>query len=110
MQEDAVGFVFRFLSFFAMVIAVVSGTIDSIQSVSASEVVMTPLGSAWSDASPATLQVTETTIAHFIHPEAWRLIAQWLLPQPAFAVFLILALLFWMIGYRRPKPVGHLAA
>jgi hypothetical protein len=105
-----VGFLFRLLSFVALVIAIVAGTIDSIQSVSASEVVLTPFGAAWSDASPASLEWVERTVTHFAHPAAWRLIGDWLLPQPAFAVFLCLALLFWMLGYRRPQPTGHLAA
>jgi hypothetical protein len=104
-----VGFLFRVLSFVALLIAIVAGTVDSIQSVSASEVVLTPFGTAWSDASPATLQFAENTVVHYIHPEAWGLIAHWLLPQPAFAVFLVLALLLWMVGYRRPRPAGHFA-
>lgn len=103
------GFLFRLLSLVALIVAIIAGTIDSIQSVSASEVVMTPFGAAWSDASPASLQWVESTVTHYLHPAVWRLIGDWLLPQPAFAVFLCLALLLWMIGYRRPQPARHLA-
>ena len=48
-------FVLKAISLFALVVAVMAGTIDAIQSVSASEPVLTPLAVAWSTASPETI-------------------------------------------------------
>ena len=50
-----VRFILRVFSLVALVIAVMAGTIDAIQSVSASEPVLTPLAVAWSTASPDTI-------------------------------------------------------
>lgn len=43
-REEFMRFLLRFASLVALVVAVVAGTIDSIQSVAASAVVMTPMG------------------------------------------------------------------
>ena len=48
-------FILRAISLVALVVAVMAGTIDAIQSVSASEPVLTPLAVAWSTASPDTI-------------------------------------------------------
>jgi hypothetical protein len=50
-----VRFILRTVSLIALVIAVMAGTIDAIQSVSAAEPVLTPLAVAWSTASPETI-------------------------------------------------------
>ncbi|MDX3929928.1 MAG: hypothetical protein QHC90_29585 [Shinella sp.] len=103
-------FLFRFASLLALVLAVMAGTIDAIQSVSASEPVLTPLAVAWSAASPSTLAIVADTIMNRLHPYLWNPTAMWILSQPAFAVFLALALVFWMIGYKRVPAAGRFAA
>lgn len=94
-------FLFRFLSMVCLVLAVIAGTVDSIQSVSASDVVLTSFGSAWLDLSPVTLMYVEEMIEHYLHPWVWNPALSWVLFQPTFAVFLVLALAFWIAGYRR---------
>jgi hypothetical protein len=105
-----VRFVLRFLSLITLVIAVMAGTIDAIQSVSASEPVLTPLAVAWSTASPDTIAVVADSIMHKLHPYAWDPAAMWVLSQPAFAVLLALALFLWMLAYKRPPIAGRFTA
>ncbi|QND49167.1 hypothetical protein HB780_26985 [Rhizobium lusitanum] len=100
-------FLLRFASLVALVVAVVAGTIDSIQSVAASAVVMTPMGDAWKDVSPSSLANVQSLISYYIHPRLYDLAMQWLLFQPAFAVFLVLSLLLWMVAYKKPPVAGR---
>jgi len=97
------GFLFRFLSLIALVLAVITATVDAIQSVSASAVMMTSAGSAWEAISPGTLALAQATVEHYIHPYLWDPVLRWVLFQPAFVVFLVLSLLLWLIGYRKPQ-------
>lgn len=103
-------FVLRTISLVALVVAVMAGTIDAIQSVSASEPVLTPLAVAWSTASPETIALVADTIMHKLHPYVWDPAAMWVLSQPAFAVLLAVSLFFWMLAYRRPSVAGRFTA
>ncbi|MBY5865206.1 hypothetical protein [Rhizobium leguminosarum] len=103
-------FLLRLASLVALAAAVIAGTIDSIQSVAASSVVMTPISDAWQDVSPTTLTSLQSSLSYYIHPRFYALIFQWLMLQPAFAVFLVIALLLWMIGYKRPPVAGRFTA
>ncbi|AYG57636.1 hypothetical protein [Rhizobium jaguaris] len=100
-------FLLRFASLVALVVAVIAGTIDSIQSVAASAVVLTPMGDAWNDVSPSSLATIQSLISYYIHPQLYNLAVQWLLFQPAFAVFLVISLLLWMIAYKKPPVAGR---
>ncbi|MDO1580632.1 hypothetical protein [Rhizobium oryzicola] len=102
-------FLFRFLSLLFLMAAVAAGTIDSILSVSMRSLVLTSFAADWQEVSPSTLPLVRAWVEHYIHPEAWRSGVAIIIAQPAFVVLLALALLFWMIGYRRPKPEGLLA-
>ncbi|PDV87339.1 hypothetical protein CO652_16985 [Rhizobium sp. H4] len=103
-------FLLRLASLVALAAAVIAGTIDSIQSVAASAVVMTPMSEAWQDVSPETLISLQSALSYYIHPRFYAFIFQWLMLQPAFAVFLVIALLFWMIGYKKPPIAGRFTA
>ena len=101
---------FRFFSLVALVLAVIAGTVDSIQSVSASTAVLTSFGSTWQDLDPSSLTLAEASVEHYIHPYLWNPIIHWVLLQPAFAVFLGLSLVFWMIGFKKQPAMGRFAA
>jgi hypothetical protein len=102
--------IFHFLSLLALAAAIGSGTLDSIQSVASSSVSLASVGDLWIAVSPATLVAAEDIVERYIHPEAWQQGAAFVLVQPACAVFLVLALILWIAGYRRPKPLGRFAA
>ena len=99
----------RTISLIALVMAVITGVIDAIKSVAGSELVITPLGAAWFSISPDTLNLMQAIIQRNLHPYLWDPIAQWILLQPAWAVFLVISLFFYLIAWRRPKPAGRFA-
>ncbi|QRM56784.1 hypothetical protein [Sinorhizobium sp. BG8] len=103
-------FVFRLASLVFLTIAVLAGAVDAIQSVSASEPVLTPLAVTWSAVSPNTIAYVATTLMQHLHPSLWDPGAMWVLAQPTFAVMLALALLFWMAGYKRRPFAGRFTA
>lgn len=102
-------FVFRFLSFVVLVCAVIAATMDSIQSVSASQVLLTSLGTAWAELDPGSLQAVRMLVVRYLEPVAGPAPLAFLLAQPGFAVLLALSLLLWMVGYRKPRAAGRFA-
>lgn len=105
-----VRFLFRILSLLALCGGVVLGVVDSIASVSASQVILTPLASAWLEAHPASLMTIESLVETRLGEGAWLALRDVVLPQPASGALLVVALLFWMIGYKKPSPAGRFAA
>lgn len=96
-------FLFRFISILALVAAVIAGTIDAIRSVAAGRTLLTSLGAAWTDLSPATLAALRQAIRNDVSGHALAAGLQFVLAQPAFAVLLVLSLLFYWAGYRRRR-------
>ncbi|MEB2844974.1 hypothetical protein GAO09_02200 [Rhizobiales bacterium RZME27] len=102
--------IFHFLSLLTLVAAIGAGTLDSIQSVASSSVSLASMGDLWIALSPGTLVAAEDMVERYIHADAWQQGAAFLLTQPACAVFLVMALVLWIAGYRRPKPFGRFSA
>lgn len=103
-------FLFRILSLLSLCVGVVFGVVDSIASVSASQVIMTPISEAWIDANPGSLMALEGLVETRLGNGAWLALRDVILPQPASAGFLVMSLAFWMIGYKKPSPAGRFAA
>lgn len=95
-------FLFRLLAVFSLAIAVVMAVIDATRSIAASQWVTTPLIESWSSFSAGTLAAAEAFTRDAMLPELWDLVAVTVLAAPGFAVFAVLALLFYAIG-RRPQ-------
>ncbi|MBB4009632.1 hypothetical protein [Allorhizobium taibaishanense] len=103
-------FLLRLFSFLALVLAVIAGTTDAIESVALSDVVTTPFGSLWADVGPASLALVKQALTTHIGDNGLQLADDLLLRQPAFAVFLVIALLLWIAGYKRRAAAGRFAA
>ena len=103
-------FLLRFASFLALVLGVLAATVDSIQSVSASQPVLTPLGSAISASGDSGLALVQSIERPSGAAGMFQPLALWMLQQPAFAIFMVLALLLWMIAYRKPPVAGRFSA
>ncbi|MCX8995666.1 hypothetical protein NOF55_00925 [Rhizobiaceae bacterium BDR2-2] len=85
----------RFLSFVALVAAVVAAAVDAVRFAATSVVSLLPLRSV--------LVAVGGDVAGAHVPDA-------LLAQPAVPVLLVFSLVFWMAGYRRPKPFAPFRA
>jgi hypothetical protein len=103
-DQAPMAFFLRFLSLLLLLGAIAAGTVDSIVSVASSKVILTSFEQDWLALSPDSLPLAKQWVEHYIHPEAWRSGLAVIIAQPAFVVLLGLSLLFWMIGYRRPRP------
>jgi len=100
-------FFFRLLSLLCLAVACIMAVLDVSRSIAGSEIVLTALGASWASASFDTLNLAQATIQRYVSPWLWDPVMLWVLSQPGFAVFGVLALLFYMIGYRRRRS-GHL--
>ncbi|WP_275787735.1 hypothetical protein [Pararhizobium gei] len=102
--------ILRFASFLALIAGVLVASVDAIQSVSASGLVLTPLATALSAGGALTgswLEMLERAPSNYT---VFGPVIGWALRQPAFVIFMISALLLWMGGYRRPQPAGRFSA
>ncbi len=93
-------FVFRLLALVALVAAVVTGTIDATKSVAADTLLLTPFGVSWSVVSAGSLARLHAVVETDLPPFAVTAF-DWLLAQPAAAVFLAIALIVYLPGHRR---------
>jgi len=96
-------FIFRLAAMVALSIAVIMAVIDATRSVAASALVMTPLNASWLAVSPDTRGAFESYVRAKAGPLVWDGAVAWVLSQPGFAVFAVLALLLYAIGYRRRR-------
>ena len=103
-------FLLRFASFLALVAGVLVASVDAIQSVSASQPVLTSLATALSAGGPSTQSLVEALERPHAGGPFWDPAIRWSLQQPAFAFFLLIALLLWMMGYKRPPVAGRFSA
>jgi hypothetical protein len=101
---------FRLLAMVALAVAVIMAVLDATRSIAASGIVMTPLASAWTAVSPDTLSALQAFVTERLGPVAWDPVLVQLLDLPGFAIFAVLAFLFYAIGRRRERPVGRLLA
>lgn len=104
-------FLFRFAGMVALAVSVIMAVLDVTRTVAASAIVVTPLKTSWNAVSPETLGVAEAFVREKVAPLAWDTVANWVLNQPGFAVFAVLAFLLYALGYRPRRRAGrHTAA
>lgn len=87
----------------ALVLGVMAGAIDAIQSVAADAVVLTPLSAAWEDVSPSTLAALEGAFVTYLPQGAASVALPLFLGQPASVVLLVFAFLMHLLAYRPAK-------
>jgi hypothetical protein len=102
-------FVFRLAAMVALSVSVIMAVLDATRTVAASALVMTPLNTSWLAVSPDTRGAFETFVRVKINPLLWDGAIAWVLNQPGFAVFAVLAFILYAIGYRRERRTGQFA-
>lgn len=103
-------FLFRVLATVSLAAAVIMAVLDATRSLAASQPVLTPLAESWKAVSPETLASLQDFVVATVHPLAWDPALLAVLTLPGFAVFALLALLFYAIGHRPERRVGRFAA
>ncbi|KQZ14553.1 hypothetical protein ASD44_11070 [Mesorhizobium sp. Root554] len=102
-------FLFRFAAMLSLAVSVIMAVLDTTRSVVASQIVMTPLRTSWNSVSPDTLVSFETFVRGKLHPLAWDMGLSWVIDQPGFILFALLAFLLYCVGYRRQPLAGRYA-
>lgn len=100
-------FFFRFLAVISLAVAVILAVVDATRSIAASDLVLTPLGTSWFAVSPETLNLAQAMVQRYVFPALWDPVIVTILTLPGFVVFLVLALLFFMIGRRPSRRLGR---
>lgn len=95
-----VRFLFRLMATVALSVCVIMAVLDVTRTIAASALVLTPLGVSWQTASPGTLSATQAFLVDRVGPFAWDPLAVFVLAQPGFAFFAVLALFLYAIGHR----------
>ncbi len=96
-------FVFRFLGYWLLAGALVAAIIDASKSIAASSLVTTLFGQHFQQLAPTLLQRLEFGIQNNLGlPWLWDVVFVNILAWPSFAVLGVLALIFLMIGRRKP--------
>ena len=103
-------FLLRLFSVFYLAAAVVAGTADTILSFAADAPVMTPGLTVVEFVAPKAFEKAEAYVGGLPDGTQLQDMVLRLFSQPAFALFLGLALIFWILGYKRKKPAGRFSA
>ena len=102
-------FIFRLAAMVSLSISVIMAVLDATRSVAASALVLTPLNTSWLAVSPDTRSTFESFVRGKISPLLWDGAVAWVLGWPGFAVFAVLAFIFYAVGYRRQRRNGQFA-
>ena len=102
-------FLFRLMAMVALAVAVIMAVLDATRTIAASELVLTPLNTSWITVSPDTLAVAQAFVTEKLHPLVWDPVIVFILNQPGFAVFAVLAFLLYAVGRRPARRIGRFA-
>ena len=102
-------FLFRLLAMIALSVAIIMAVLDATRTIAASRLVLTPLNTSWLTVSPDTLAALQAFVADKLHPLVWDPGIVFVLNQPGFAVFGVLAFLLYAIGRRPERRLGRFA-
>lgn len=103
-------FILRVCAIVFLMLSVVFAVLDGARSIGASHPVIRSLLSIWSNNSPEAVADAKTLTEHYIGMGMWEKILVPVLTQPGWFVFGMLALLFYIAGYRRKRPLGRFTA
>jgi hypothetical protein len=96
-------FIIRTISVVCLALSVMFLIIDATRSVGVSALVWTPLSESWEQFFPETLADFSNWLSTTVHPILNDPLLASLLNFPTFAVFAGLAVLFYIIGYKRRR-------
>lgn len=95
---------FKSLGLLALVMAVITAVLDLTRSIANSNLTITALGEEWVNFSIASLQNFQVGVErHLGLPWLWENVIQFILLQPSWLVFSVLALIFLWVGRKRKR-------
>lgn len=100
-------FLFRLMATVSLAVAVIMAVLDVTRTIAASRLVITPLGESWLSVSPNSLDAVQRFIIDNAHPLVWNPVVVFILGQPGFVVFGVVAFLLYAIGHRPERRIGR---
>ena len=99
--------ILRALGLLFLAAGFVSLVVDGVRTIASASFVMTPLGQAWFDVHPASLNLTQAVIERYTFPFLWDPVFVSVLLLPGWVVFTVIGALIYYLGRRR-APSGIL--
>ncbi len=103
-------FVFRTIGLLVLALALVLAVLDITRSITASSMILTPLGTSWAAINPQSLESSKQAVETLIHPFLWDPVIMFALKLPSWLVFCFLALVLMWLGQKREDPFGRFAS
>jgi hypothetical protein len=100
----------RLLSALAFAGALVAAVIDSARSIAASSLSLTSFAELWGTYAPESLGRVQEAGSAVLNAGLWSAISNFVLAMPAAAVLMALAILLYMLGYKRQHSYGRFAS
>jgi hypothetical protein len=100
----------RLLSGLAFVSALVAAVIDSARSIAASSLSLTSFAELWGTYAPESLGKVQEAGPAVLSAGIWGTVSNFVLAMPAAAVLMVLAILLYMLGYKREHSYGRFAS
>lgn len=91
----------RVIAYFSLALAVITAVLDLTKSIADSAISIKPLGLAWLEFSPNTLNDAQAFISGYLHPIIWDPIIQKLLLAPSWVIFGVIWFVLSMITRKR---------
>ena len=95
--------VFRLIGLVLILLAVIAFVVDGTKSLAENKLVITALGQHWFNLHPSSLNTLQAAIERNVNPFLWDPVVFTIIQWPAWAVLVVLGLLFYWIGRRRRK-------
>jgi hypothetical protein len=99
--------ILRALGLLFLAVGFVSLVVDGVRTIASANLVITPLGQAWFDLHPGSLNLTQAVIERYTFPFLWDPVFVSVLLMPGWVVFTVIGALIYYLGRRR-APSGIL--
>ena len=91
----------RILGLLFLATGFVSLVVDGVASIASASLVMTPLGQAWFNVHPASLNLVQAVIERYTFPFLWDPLFVSVLFLPGWIVFAVIGAALYYLGHRR---------
>lgn len=93
--------VLRIVGLLFLAAGFVSFIVDGVASIASASLVTTPLGQAWFNLHPASLNLTQAVIERYTFPFLWDPVLLSVLLMPGWVVFTVIGVVLYYLGRRR---------
>lgn len=104
------GFIFRVVGFVVLALALVFAVLDITRSLTASELILTPLAQTWADISPQSLLTMRELVEKWTLPFFWDPVMTTVLLLPSWIVLWFIAMVLLKLSQKRETPYGRFAS